>query len=288
MRISKPTPSYGLPCALFLACWALSPSARAFTTILGPNDVIGTGWHSNTVTFDVDTSCTPFMSTVSDAINAAARVWGTVPTSALTIALGSQITLSDPITTFVGSKATAYAPVGNPIVYCDTAFGTTSPTLDPQNIPGYASAYNINESGQVTGALLVLNFQNGAAANVSSLDPTLAHVVLAHEIGHCLGIGHSADSNALMYFQSGPGRQLALSKDDIDAVTFLYPRHELTNSKFIGGCGVIQGRKGPPSDDEPFYNGNSIGLMTALYFLSRLGLRWIRKIRLLSLATTRA
>jgi Matrixin len=46
--------------------------------------------------------------------------------------------------------------------------------------------------------------------------------VLLHENGHVAGLGHSADTNAVMYaYYSGLRR--VLSQDDIDGISFLYP-----------------------------------------------------------------
>ena len=225
-------------------------SGFAFTLNQGGNSSItNTGWQTGTVTFDIDVSCNNYRTTVESAINAAAGLWGTVPSSSLNIALGQTVTLSKAITTYVGAAATEYAPVGNPIVYCDAAFSTTSPSLDKDSIPGFATGSNLTSDGRIQGALLVLNVESGAKANITTLDETLVHVILTHEIGHCLGFGHSADTNAMMYYATGAGRQMVLAKDDIDAVTYLYPRKDLSSKGF--GCtpGLIDShnRKGPPS-----------------------------------------
>lgn len=48
--------------------------------------------------------------------------------------------------------------------------------------------------------------------------------VAAHEIGHSIGFGHSADPAATMYATAhGGGRGATLGSDDIAAVSFLYP-----------------------------------------------------------------
>ena len=220
---------YGVVCA---------DVASAFTLLQGPSNQTTVGWKTNHVSFDIDTSCNPYLSTVKDAINSAIGIWDSVPTSALRISIGNTVTLPHPITTYLGSSATSYAPVGNPIVYCDPNF-TANSGADANSIPGFAASQNMITDGQLTGVLLVLNFQNGARANVGTLDSTLAHVVLAHEIGHCLGLGHSADKNALMYYSSSAANQLVLAKDDIDGITYLYPRQELLTGGFLG-CNSTQ------------------------------------------------
>lgn len=57
--------------------------------------------------------------------------------------------------------------------------------------------------------------------------PDLAKVAL-HEIGHLLGIGHSFNPGAVMHDTSYPGvpPRRTLSRDDIEALAFLYPFRE--------------------------------------------------------------
>jgi len=87
---------------------------------------------------------------------------------------------------------------------------------------------------------------------------------VAHEIGHVLGIGHTNDKTALMYYDATAKKNLSLSQDDRNAVSFLYPRDELKNLDLIGGCGAIRSSSGG-SGPSSFLGGNSLGLLSLLF-----------------------
>jgi len=253
----------------------LMNSSHAFTLIYSASTQKSVvGWKKNTLAFDIDSSCASYMSTVQSAIQSAAELWNSVPSSALTISIGSTVSLPQAITTYLGSTADA----GNPTVYCDSSFGTNFHTNNPgtpantaaASIPGYAGAYAISTDMKIQGALLVLNVQSGAAANISTLSSTLVHNVLTHEIGHILGLGHSANKNALMYYATGNGRETVLSKDDMDGISYLYPRNELSGSGLMGCNSIRDSRSkkgGTPGPGAP--GAFEFGALLTLLFLIR-------------------
>ncbi len=57
--------------------------------------------------------------------------------------------------------------------------------------------------------------------------------MIAHEIGHAIGLGHAEDKNneALMFYKVVNLRR-SLAQDDVDGLTYLYPVH-------FDGCGVF-------------------------------------------------
>lgn len=223
---------------LFLAEVFYVSSSYGFTLNRGSQSQNTIGWKKSELKFDIDTSCASYVTTVEAAISAAANLWSTVPNSDIEISVGDTVTLPNTITTYIGSSATQYAPTGNPIVYCDANFSTTSGS-SANSIPGYAGAINMNTDGTIVGGLLVLNVQSNGAASITKLDSTLMYIVLTHEIGHILGIGHSADTNALMYYTTNSSRKLNLAKDDMDAITFLYPRKE-PGAGGLMGCNTVR------------------------------------------------
>ena len=97
----------------------------------------------------------------------------------------------------------------------------------------------MTSAGKIHGALLVLNVQSGATASITTASSTLVNIILTHEIGHCLGLGHSSDTQALMYYATNSSRLPVLAKDDIDGVTFLYPRQEPSAGGLMG-CGTLK------------------------------------------------
>ena len=61
-------------------------------------------------------------------------------------------------------------------------------------------------------------------------NPSAAQEVFAHELGHTLGLGHSADRNALMYAKAhNDGRGAQLTDDDRNAVAVLYGNGTVSN-----------------------------------------------------------
>lgn len=265
-------------CGILLGALLVASQTQAFTLLRGASGQTTTGWQTNNVTFDLDNSCTPYASLVRGALTVAAETWGNVADSGLKISIGETVTLPNPITTYVGSGASSYAPVGNPIVYCDTAFGANSGS-DANTIPGFATSPNMNSSGQIVGTLLVLNFQAGAASNVQTASAEIANVVLTHEIGHCLGFGHSADVNALMYYATGAARKNVLAKDDIDAVAYLYPKQDIPGGL---GCATVRSQSLPPSAGLGKFILELLSLAMIAYLLRRTTPAKVRKARIVS------
>ena len=91
---------------------------------------------------------------------------------------------------------------------------------------------------------MYLNASSGDA-NIANFDHDTLTIIVAHEIGHLLGLGHSADQNALMYYDGSYRTVLSLAQDDIDGISYLYPSNELGGDKMLG-CAMVAGRNLPP------------------------------------------
>ena len=208
------------------------------------------GFNSKSLSFQLNPANCPASIDLNGIIEAALKVWNNVPTANLEVKLGGSTT------------STTYA--NPPSIYCDTAFGTTT-GADVNGVPGAASV--TTSGGRIVGGVLILNVQPGAQANIANYNPTSLKIILAHEIGHVLGLGHSEYVPALMYYDAGAKAHLTLGQDDMDGITYLYPRDEL------GGDGLLGcGRMGASN-----FNGPSMGLLLLMLMMPVLVVLVLRK-----------
>ncbi len=142
------------------------------------------------------------------------RFWNTVTESQLRLKLGSEVNRS----------INGNAESGEILVGC-LPLGASGPS-------GYADP-NI----ELGSSLIVLN---GTTFVPGGYYPTGLVGTLAHEMGHAIGLGHSADPASLMTYEDnewGPQANY-LSQDDKDGVIYLYPRKPVLGG-LLGGCSAV-------------------------------------------------
>jgi hypothetical protein len=90
--------------------------------------------------------------------------------------------------------------------------------------------------------VLYINAEPGSPSSVRVVKEggELLTIVMSHEIGHALGLGHSPESKALMYYDATFKTHLALGRDDVNGAAYLYPRRELLGGDGVLGCGSMQ------------------------------------------------
>ena len=158
--------------------------------------------------------------------------WNSVPSSALKLevkGLRSDIDISS------DTHATARAKIGyNQIIAgCNdnTALG-----FDNGSILGSAQS---ECSGDNCKSAFILNAH--ANTNLKNFQEHELKAIIAHEIGHSIGLGHSEYKYALMYYAVGGKYQQWLSMDDINGVSALYPHesNDLFGVPILSNCGSI-------------------------------------------------
>jgi hypothetical protein len=192
------------------------------------------GWNAKTLTFTLNTANCP--SNVLELINPAMALWNNVVSINLKVVKGND-------TSTTVAQLQAGTATDTPTIACDPNFSTTIGT-SADSIPGVAYVTSPATGGHISYAYLLLNVESGSGANISSYNADLVKVIIAHEIGHVLGLGHSADPNALMYYDASAKTTLGLAQDDIDGITYLYYRDELSSDTMFGGCGLVKAVSG--------------------------------------------
>lgn len=192
--------------------------------------------------------------------------WNTVPSSRLTLKPdGSYQTGDNNYRTgelcLIGGSCggTAVPAVTDIVITCNT---------NATNFPGGSSLLaltlpNVISGKDIKGAVVLINDTN---ANFDNLPRHKKVAVIAHEIGHALGLGHSEEKAALMYYSVVPKRE-SLGQDDIDGITYLY-----AVQMDMFGYGCFLGSLALNKDDDDQTGGGSfwatalLGLFLALLF----------------------
>ncbi len=166
-------------------------------------------------------------------LQAAIDLWNSVPSSSLEL-------------TYSGLTSTTAADLGGlnltePVaVACSSDFGTDNPLgCDPACVDAVSAVGgSLLDGVRLSRGLILVNVTPGATANMNNLATTQRRIVLAHELGHVLGLGHSGEPSALMFYSIAGKQRLALHQDDMDGLTYLYPRNELGGDALMA-CGRV-------------------------------------------------
>ncbi len=244
----------------FLFLYGSIINSHAFTFI-SSNDSNMRGWNTASIAVHVNyTDCPGGEEKLKVIIDEATHPWNEVPTSSLHIERGNE-------TTTGLSQAIANRAPDVPLILCDRNLTNTIGS-NADTIAAVSTVSIVN--GNIAYAYILLNAENGKSANFANLEDKQKPVVLAHEMGHVLGLGHSGEVTALMYYSASEKKELRLSQDDMDGISFLYPRDEIAQGG-IFGCGTL-------SSSVASYKGFTFNSLTALWTIAFLAVM-LRQLR---------
>ena len=198
------------------------------------------------------------------AMDGANDFWNNVPSSSLNIKRGGILETNDSLyltgelcakDSVNSCNPSTTIPIGSQIIIACNSNSTnfTSTVTYALTAPVDVSSSTISNS-----VILINDISGSTFSNLSYHE---RRSVLAHEIGHAIGLGHSNKSEALMYFKNRD-RMNRLSQDDIDGITYLYPNK-------LDGCGSFFGMTLGDSNNN---SNNTLGPGPKLFSSSLLGL----------------
>jgi hypothetical protein len=247
-----------------LLSFFITTSVQAFTL----NNNFGASFNKNNVSVYVagNTNCSTAGAGVTvyelvDLITPAIEdFWNRVPTSSLRLSNGGfspAITnintgrLCAPtddacFTAAEGPSGGGLIPAVNEIVI---ACNKNLANFEDSNVVAVTVPNHFSGS-RIRGAVILINDVSRVFAELSDQDKVS---VISHEIGHAIGLGHTEDSSALMYYKVTNLRS-SLGQDDIDGVSYLYP------VKF-DGCGLFGGFVDSSSKNDPHLWQMGIGFL---------------------------
>lgn len=176
-------------------------------------------------------------SIVADAVN---LYWNRAPTSRLKLRAGEITNVAAAYGTGLICNAStnctpnpALAVASDILITCNN----NSANFTGSGILATTVPNNTTDS-KIIGSLVMINDQAQNPFISKSRDEKVS--IIAHELGHAFGLGHSSVKDSLMYYAMVDMRK-SLGADDIDGITYLYPKQQPVT------CGMISKKNNPNS-----------------------------------------
>lgn len=165
--------------------------------------------------------------------NAVDTFWNKSPTSRLKLRKGSIVNVAtDFHTGTICMPSTNCEPNPDLAVASDILISCNNNSANFSSSAILAVTIPNNISGTtILGSLVLINDQ--ASNQFDTKSRTEQASIIAHELGHAFGLGHSPVQDSLMYYAT-MSKRLALGRDDIDGISYLYPKQQP-----FSGCGTV-------------------------------------------------
>ena len=237
------------------------------------NNNTGKGFSSNEIdVYIADTDCSGagftterYKALVSSAVK---RFWNNVPTSALFLdvkGIRSDIDIDGDDHDAALNKV----PRNSILAGCNDS-------ADQFSNASILGSAKMKCSGSTCYAVLILNAHPNSS--LPDKDEGVIEDIIAHELGHAFGLGHSKLKPSLMYYSVSGKFQKWLGQDDIDGVSYLYPHDsevDILGMSLLGNCGSINMNG---DNQHGFFKSVLIGLILILLlgFFRKLFIRNLR------------
>ncbi len=202
------------------------------------NNSVGAAFLTDIVPIKIADNCNNLAISNSELVSiteeAIDRFWNTVPSSKLTLKVSGLVSVNDLFYTeeLCTQSGNNCEPNTDLIVSDGILISCNNNTADnfkSSSILGITLPNNIQGS-VLQGSLFLINDSPSNSFQNKSRRQMVA--IIAHELGHAIGLGHSPVEDSLMYFTIIPIRE-KLGFDDIDGVSYLYPKEQPLS------CGTI-------------------------------------------------
>lgn len=197
---------------LAVAFFGNAPAAHAYR--LNSEDGRLRGWKDEVLRVNLNLADCPAELDMRKLVGEAMAVWNSVPDIRVKLELGSDSTTK-------ASAARSGEAKDSPVIICDRDFRANT-NMDGNTVPGVGGIAVELSSNRIVYGYILLNVLDGATASLEGLDENRVRIVLAHELGHVLGLGHSDDPRALMFPNITRLLRAELSSDDVAGVMALY------------------------------------------------------------------
>lgn len=224
------------------------------------------GWQASVLPIRLNPSnCGISESELVSHLREAIGLWNSIPSSSIRLEYGG-LSNSQAVDFKLSSPS---AISDSPVLLCSDDFAVDSGLSDGADPAEVGLIHDtvpaLVQTGTVESSLvyapLLLNATTNGQASIRFLSSDRVRIVIAHELGHVLGLGHASERASLMYFDTTSKTALALSRDDVDGIAYLYPRNEPFAGEFWG-CGTLS--KGDSSDSPRF--GGWDGVILVLFW----------------------